>query len=214
MLVMFLPLKIFLLISGTSQVGMFKEIEEQLGTNAYIALILFVTSLLYILNLVIQIYYSRAFNLEKLKLQGTKDFDGMSIKFIRKLYTPYIDVLSSLVMLCISFLVFMSLSYEYAFLFFLGFVIYYFIVQYFLFTDSKYKLKEKMKVTIPQALNIFSGVFFLFTFFLVFFVFMKFDLPVMSALLLLLLSRLTNNSIKAMFSSLSKIKVLNSNRMP
>lgn len=105
----------------------------------------------------------------------------------------------------------MSLSYEYAFLFFLGFVVYYFIVQYFLFTDSKYKLKEKMKVTIPQALNIFSGVFFLFTFFLVFFVFMKFDLPVMSALLLLLLSRLTNNSIKAMFSSLSKIKVLNSN---
>lgn len=103
MLVMFLPLKIFLLISGTSQVGMFKEIEEQLGTNAYISLILFVTSLLYILNLVIQIYYSRAFNLEKLKLQGTKDFDGMSIKFIRKLYTPYIDVLSSLVMLCISF---------------------------------------------------------------------------------------------------------------
>lgn len=211
MLVMFLPLKIFLVLSGTSEVGLLKEVEVKLGTGKYVILVLFITASLYVFNMLLQLYYARVVNVEKLKIKKSHQYLDRDIKVLRRIFSPCVEMFGSLMMLSISLIIFFLLSYQYLGLFSLGCLIYYAFVQYFLFTNNKFRFLDRANIDIRQAIEITSGVFFLFVFFLVFFVYIKYNISVVSALLLLLLSRLNNNAIKVILFSISKVRVLSIN---
>lgn len=207
MLVMFLPLKIFLVLSGTTQVGFLKDVEVKLGTNGYVVLVLSLTAFLYITNTLIQVYYSRLLNEEKLKFVKNDKAPDADVKRYKSFFYYYVDFLSGLVLVFISLVLFSFLSIHYFLLFSMFFLAYYFFVQYFLFTDNKYKFLDRVKISVKQAVDVSSGIFFLFVFFLVFSVYIEFGLSVVSALLLLLLSRLANSAIKTIFSSMPKFRL-------
>ena len=208
MFVMFIPLKIFLLFSGVAQLGFLSDLESSLGRQLYISLLLLFTAFLYFLNVIIQLYTSRLTNNELNRVLEVKYLSRRKKIFqeslIRKVFIPLVNVISSYLMVIVSAIIFLFLSKIYFINFIILFLIYWLFVNYFVFTNNKFNFLKKINLTRPQVLTIISGLFYLVLFFLLFALFIEGGLQITPAILILLLSRLCNSSIKTMFLSLNK----------
>lgn len=208
MVVMFLPLKAFMIMAGVSQIGVLHSVEETLGKNGYIILIIAITSSLYLVNVILNFYSGRLLNKQSNKFENDEYSVGnylLKKKFFLVSHVVLINFLSDCLLVSISFLIFLYLSKEYASVFFILLLIYFVVIKYVVFIDNKFKFLERMNLDESQVLTISNSIFYLSIFISLFFVFIYFGLHVHSAILILLLTRLSNGSIKSIMLNMNKI---------
>ena len=208
MLVMFLPLKVFLLISTPIHMGALLNIEEGIGRNGYIILLLLLTTFLYLINILLHLQYGRLLNKQEEKLlQDKYTYNGKKffIDDILELYRPCYLAISGFLMIAMSLFVFFFLSIQFAFVFLFTFYFYLVFVEYFVFTNNKFKLLSRLNLNSNQLLTILSSLLYLVLFFSIFIIFNYEQIHVSSAILILLLSRVANTSIKSFIINQHKL---------
>ena len=208
MVVMFLPLKAFLILSGVSQIGYLHYVEDILGKKLYIISIVLITIGLYIINVFLQVYSGRLLNKQSTKFDKSfYDFEKFQLnkKFFISSHILLINFLSDCLLVFICALIFFFLSIPYACIFLFLLLVYIIVIKYMVFIDNKFSFLQKINLDESQILAISNGVFYLAIFIALFFVFIYIGLHVYSAILILLLSRLSNGSIKSIMIYLNKI---------
>ncbi len=208
MLVMFLPLKVLLLVSGSSQVDFISQIEVSIGRDSYIVLILLLTTLLYIINIVLQVYYNRLYNEQCILIKNNKTFiykhDSYTREYINRAYKHNIALSGDMFIIVLTLLISLLLSFEYFIGFIFSLIIYSLLVQYFVYTDNKFKFLQNFKINDHQVLNVFNSAFYLFLFFLLFYLFLNGKIEIYSSIFILLLSRVCSHSVKGALLSIGR----------
>lgn len=209
MLVMFLPIKVFLLLSGTSHIKILTNFQKSYGNNAYFSLLVLVTLLVYSLNVFLQLYISRTekYNQNSLKHDEYHTSYGRYGKeFVKYAFKMYSGLVGDIIMVFMSVILFLFISPIFAVFFVLSQFIYLIIAKYFIFTDNKYDLLTRLHLDVSQANTLLSGTFFLIIFALLFVSFSISKMSVGGAILALLLSRIANNSMKSILSKIQSVK--------
>ncbi|AMG29809.1 hypothetical protein AL542_04980 [Grimontia hollisae] len=209
MLVMFLPIKVFLLMSGVSQISKFTDLRGEYGSELFVTGLVFLISSVYLVNILVQLYTSRLEKTSQKKLVDetyrTK-YGEYGNGFVCYSFRVFSGIIGDIIMFSISTLLFFFVSPTFCFIFLLSQISYLFIVKYFVYTNNKFRFLDRMHLEKGQANNIISSSFFIFLFGGIVFSFHATELSVGWAILLLLLSRIANNSTKGMLNKIQAIK--------
>ena len=199
MAVMFLPIKVFLLLSTSSPIESLPFFDSSLERNNFILLLLSLTAVLYLINIILQIYSARVLNKQRAQINLPEYVYGphtFTKKMILTLYKPCYLTVAAFIMIFISTAVFFFLSLEFALAYIFVFIFYLLFVEYFIFTDNRFKLLTRLNIDQNQSLTILSSLLYLVLFFSIFYIFTVFSLPAHNGILMLLLARLANTSVK------------------
>lgn len=209
MLVMFLPIKVFLLLSGASHIKILTNFQKEYGNNTYFAFLVSVTLFVYFLNVFLQLYISRTEKHNQNSLDCDEyhtSYGKYGKEFVKYAFKTYSGLIGDIIMVFMSVILFLFISPIFAFFFVLSQFTYLIIAKYFIFTDNKYDLLGKLHLDVSQANTLLSGTFFLVIFALLFVSFSLSTMSVGGAILVLLLSRIANNSMKSILSKIQSIK--------
>ncbi|MGF1864666.1 hypothetical protein L4D15_05210 [Enterovibrio norvegicus] len=209
MVIMFIPLKIFLLLSdstgGSKKFGLISDIFGQAGVTVFL---LSLTAALYVFNIAVQTYQARLLNRQREKIDKGEYFhDGRvySSTFVKRSYKIYFKFCADVIMIGVSVLVFGILSYEYLYIFVLILCFFLLGTNYLVMTPNKYGFLSSIKIDQSQAMNISGSLLYLSLFFSVFYVFIAYDISVTHAIFLLLMSRLSNASVRGFLVGANQI---------
>lgn len=206
MVVMFLPIKVFLVLSSGKSIAILSFTEPYLGKYHSEIVLLLLTVLLYVFNVAINIYSSRLVNKQKSKpILKSYTLHELSVDMPKKSIIACLkhvyNWLSGAMLIIVSIILFFIGSWHFALLFSCLLLLYVAFVEYFFFTNNKYKFLDKIKLTPDQVLHVSTAVFYLMTFFLIFYSYLQFGMQVHFAILMLFLVRLTNGCLKTYFMS-------------
>ncbi|PMK79553.1 hypothetical protein BCT94_18800 [Vibrio breoganii] len=206
--VMFLPIKVFLLLSNDFSVP--QLLDDFINAREYIIIILSFTALLYLINVVIQWYFSRLHNKKILKIEDSvpklnfpKD---LPLKLMKQNFTLTYNVVADFLTLSFSFCLFLYLSHLYAVVFITTLFMFSIVVEYLVFTENKYSFLDRLKLDSYQLIRISSALVYLVLFFSIFAIHLIEPFAIHTAVLLLFGSRLVNASIKDLLINTDKIK--------
>ncbi|WP_139124417.1 hypothetical protein [Enterovibrio norvegicus] len=196
---MFIPLKIFLLLSDSASTKSFSPISDVFGQSGVTAFLLSLTAILYLFNIAVQTYQARLLNRQREKIDKCEYFSGgrvYSSSFVKRSYKIYFKFSADVIMIAVSMLMFGALSLEYLYIFVLILFLFLLGTNYLVMTPNKFGFLNSLKIDQSQAMNISGSLLYLSLFFSVFYVFMVYNISVTYAILLLLMSRLSNASVR------------------
>ncbi|PML04861.1 hypothetical protein BCT86_14465 [Vibrio breoganii] len=206
--VMFLPIKVFLLLSSDFSVP--ELINGFISKREYIVIILCFTALLYLINVIIQWYFSRLHNKKIVKIEdsvpNSEDTKKISLKLMKYNFRVTYNVIADFITLSFSCCLFLFLSHLYATIFIITIFLFSILVEYLVFTENKYSFLDKLKVDSYQLIKISSALLYLVLFFSIFAIHLIEPFAIHTAVLLLFGSRLVNASIKDLLINTDKIK--------
>lgn len=209
MLVMFLPIKVFLLLSGTSHIKLLSYFQNTFGDTAYFVLLVTVTLAVYFSNIFLQLYISRTEKYNQLGLKSDEystSYGKYGREFVKYAFKAYSGLIGDLFMIFMSLIIFLFVSPVFAMSFLLTQILYLVIAKYFIFTENKYDILARLHLDVTQANNLLSGTFFLLIFALLFVSYSFSSMSLGGAILALLLSRIANNSMKSLLNRIQSIK--------
>ncbi|MGR5142813.1 hypothetical protein ACQKPX_14145 [Photobacterium sp. DNB23_23_1] len=202
MVVMFIPLKLLFVLSGTKNIAALENIESTIGRNTYVILMIALVVFLYLFNTALQVYKGKIINNE-LKNIEVKAFNvkGKSIpyKVINRTFPTYCQVLSDIMLVVFITALFFIVNLSYALYFSCVTGLYFIIVEYWAFSDHETRLLRKLHINNKQFIHAFSGLFYLVMFIGIAIVVLVSQLNVLIAIMMLLLARLANGSLKSFF---------------
>ncbi|WBA07877.1 hypothetical protein [Salinivibrio kushneri] len=209
MLVMFLPIKVFLLLSGASHLKILTKFQEDYGNAAYFSFLISFTLLVYLFNIFLQLYISRTEKLNKNSLDSdwyrTK-YGKYGKEFVKYAFKTYSGLIGDIMLVCMSIVLFVFISPIFSLFFILSQITYLIIAKYFIFTDNKYDFLGRLHLDVNQANTLLSGTFFLVIFSSLLVSYNISSMSAGGAILVLLLSRIANNAMKSILNKIYAIK--------
>lgn len=208
MLVMFLPVKAFILLSSNANNKDIIIVEGYLGDYGYVAMILSVTIILYGLNIVLHLYTGRLLNRQKHKFEK-REYKVNDIiltkRFLIATHRKMIELLADIILIFTSFILFVFLSIEFSLLFLVIVSLYIIYIRQAIYNKNGSKVLDLFKLDESQFLIISNSIFYLSLFLSTFMVFIYFGMNVTSGIFILLLCRLNSNSIKRLMINFNLI---------
>ncbi|MCK6263241.1 hypothetical protein KP803_08120 [Vibrio sp. ZSDE26] len=203
--VMFIPIKIFLLLASDFLVP--DLLSGLLDKRGYIVFLLSFTVFIYIVNIVQQIFFSR---LEKkqdtlIEVYVNKGNDNLPKKLLFKNIKPTYKLISDLMTISCTLVLFYFISPYYAYTFLFSMVLYSMVIEYVAFTDNRYAFLDKLGVDPKQIVEISSSLLYLFLLVMLFFVYTYIPFPIHNAILLLFGSRIVVAAVKGYLISANKL---------
>lgn len=220
MVVMFLPIKVFLVLSSGQPIGFLSFTEPYLGVYHSEIILLSLTVLLYIFNLIINIYSSRLVNKQENKIsRKSYNISCLNVELTKKnmvrCLSHVYNWLSGAMLISVAIALFFIGSWHFSLFFSSLLLLYTAFVEYFFFTENKFSFLDKVKLTRSQVLQISTAIFYLISFFLIFYTYLQFGIQIHFAILMLFLVRLTNGCLKTYFmASFSVGELLKNNQLP
>jgi len=209
MIVMFMPLKILFVLSGSKNIGFLHDIETSIGRDVYIGAMIVIISVLYFLNVVLQIYKAKLVNRQAAIIEKKKYiFRGAdkSHKVISKTYASFCQLLADILLVLIVATILFLVNIYYA-LFYLGVILVYgVIIEQWAFPNHQTKLMKKLKIDSKQFIQITGILLYLILFMGIIAVVLNTDMVVITAVLMLILVRLGNGALKSFFSCQIKLR--------
>jgi len=209
MVVMFMPLKVLFVLSGSKNIQFLQDIENTIGRDVYISGMISIITILYFLNVVLQIYQVKLNNRQESGIEEkVYKFRGLdkSYKVISKTYEPFCQVLASLFLILIISIILFLLNAQYA-IFYLGIIfVYGVIIEQWAFQTHKTKLMKKLNIDSKQFIKITGILLYLILFMGIIVVVLNTDMVVIVAILMLILVRLGNGALKSFFSCQIKLR--------
>lgn len=209
MIVMFMPLKVLFVLSGSKNIQFLQDIENSIGRDVYIAGMISIISILYFLNIVLQIYEVKLINRQESGIDKKEyKFRGQakSFKVISKTYAPFCQVLASLFLILIISIILFVLNVQFAIFYLSVIFVYGVIMEQWAFQTHKTKLMKKLNIDSKQFIKITGILLYLILFMGIIVVVLNTDMVVIVAILMLILVRLGNGALKSFFSCQIKLR--------
>ncbi|AJR09517.1 hypothetical protein C9J03_02490 [Photobacterium gaetbulicola] len=204
MIVMFIPIKLLFILSGAKNISFLFDIEQKLGRNTYIALLVCIVIVLYIFDMVAKIYKGKLTNQQKDKIENKKySFRGKDIsqKIVQRTYSPYCQMISDFLVLAASIFVFLVLSPHYAVYYVCVVVSYFLLLEYLLFSPHQTRLLKKLNLDNNQFIQVCNGILYLIFFLGIVAVLFVKSIHILVAILILLVARISTTSLRTVFTS-------------
>lgn len=204
MFVMFIPIKLLFILSGSKNIGPLEDIELYLGRNTYVALLLFIVTFLYFFDMGVKIYTGKLINHQKQVVpKADLEFQNKNIKrnITLRTYKPYCQIISDFMVIFASTCLFVLLSPVYA-LFYIFVIIFYFLsLEYLLFSPHQTRLLKKLNLDNNQFIQVCNGILYLIFFLGIVVVLFVKSTHILVAILILLVARISTTSLRTVFTS-------------
>lgn len=209
MIVMFMPLKMLFVLSGSKNISFLHEMEQNLGRDVYIGGMLGIISILYFFNIILSVYQIKLVNKQKNNIEIKSYFFNDEIKphsVILKIYGPFCQILADFLLIgtVITVLFFVNTYFALYYLFVV--FIYTIIVEQWAFSTHESKLMGKLGIDSKQFIRIAGVLIFFLSFVGILAVVLNLDISVIFAVLMLILIRLSNGALKSLFYCQIKIR--------
>ncbi|EPA5447429.1 TPA: hypothetical protein KD862_002834 [Vibrio cholerae] len=210
MLMMFIPIKVFILIS--SDTVLFSNLYDMksLGYDLTLTILFCFLFFVFIASIGSQFFFSKATSDEIKKIRGVKEFfyDGKvySRIFISRNYIPVINFLSDLFIILISFAIYAFCSIEFAIFQAIFVMVLYMVYDYVLFTNNRLKILSKISLTPIEFVAFSSQLVLLVGFMFVFIIYLQGNINVSSGVLILMVTRMLSGSMRGYSNSMIKIE--------
>jgi hypothetical protein len=204
MIVMFLPLKILFVLSGSKNISFLYDIENYLGRDFYIGIILAIVIVLYLLNVVLQIYQTRLVKSQKIIIDKKKyEIRGMekSHEVISKTYLSFCQVLAGIMLVMLVFTALLLLNIHYAIFYLSVVTVYFVILEQWAFPIHQTKLMKKLNIDSKIFIHVTGVLLYLILFLGLMVVVLNEDVTILIAVLIIILVRLGNGALSSFFSS-------------
>jgi len=209
MIVLFMPLKILFVLSGAKNIQFLQDIENNIGRDVYIGAMIAVISVLFLVNVVLQIYKVKLVNRQTVIIEKKKyEFRGMekSHDVILKTYAPFCQVLADILLVLIISTILVLLNVHYA-IFYLGVILVYgVIIEQWAFPTHQTKLMKKLNIGSKEFIKVTGILLYLILFMGIVAVVLNTDMVVIIAILMLILVRLGNGALTSFFSCQIKLR--------
>ncbi|MGF1889744.1 hypothetical protein L4D13_27020 [Photobacterium profundum] len=204
MVVMFIPIKLLFLLSGAKNISFLTDIEESIGRELYIGILVCIVIVLYILDMFMKIYKGKLTNFQKeIVNKDSYLLDGKPIqkKIITRTYNPYCQVLSDVLLIVTSIGVFLVVSPTYALYFVTVILLYVAFIEYLVFSPHQTRLLKKLSLDNNQFIHVCNGILYLIFFIGIVIVLLTQSIHILLAIFMMLVSRITNTSLRTVFTS-------------
>jgi hypothetical protein len=209
MIVMFIPLKILFLLSGSKNITFLQNIEDYFGRQYYIGGMVIIIVILYILNVITQIKKSKLVksqseNIEKKMylFRGVKK----SHKVVTKTYGSFCQLLGDIFLfLSVGFALFFIDVY-FAIFYFGVFVIYLFVMERWAFPSTNGTGEVPRAVDRKLFIRVSGSLGFLILFLGLVILVLNTDIILIVAVLILILVKLGNGALMSFFKCQIKIR--------
>ena len=209
MVVMFMPFKILLLLTGFGNISFLQNIENSIGREVYIGIMIVIIASLFFLNLVFHIHQARLVKMQKLAIEKKKyEFRGMqkSYKVISSTFEPFCRVIGDIFLVLLVATILLLVNVVYA-LFYISMVLIYIVIsEQWVFANHQTRLLKKLKIDSKLFIRITGILFFLIFFLGIIALVLKTDMLILLTILMLLLVRLGNGALQSFFSSQIKLR--------
>ncbi|WP_220182311.1 hypothetical protein [Grimontia hollisae] len=209
MLMMFIPIKIFILISTDSVIFSNLYDKDKLEYDLSLIILFSILILVFLVSVGSQYYLPRATSSQMKKLRGIvekKYNDSVySRLFISKSYIPMVNFISDLVIILISFLIYAFCSIEFTLLQMVFIISLYMLYDYILFTNNRLNILSRLSMTSTEFVAFSSNSILLVGFLLVFTVYSYGHIDVNSGVLILMVTRMLSGSLRGYAYSTIKI---------
>ena len=209
MIVMFIPLKILFLLSGSKNVTFLQNIEDYFGRQYYIGGMVIIIIILYILNVITQIKKSKLVRSQSEKIEKKiYFFRGVkkSYKVITKTYGSFCQLLGDIFLFFSVGIALFFIDVYFA-IFYIGvFVIYLFVMERWAFPSASGTGKVSGTVDSKLFIRVSGSVGFLFLFLGLVILVLNTDIILIVAVLILILVKLGNGALMSFFKCQIKIR--------
>ncbi|GEM80856.1 hypothetical protein [Vibrio superstes] len=209
MVVMFIPLKMLFVLSGSKNIEVLHEMEQSVGRDLYIGGMLAIIAFLYIFSVVVSILKVKLVNKQKNHLEIKNYYIRERVlqrPVILKTYGPFCQVLADVLLVSTVIFTLFVVNYYYALYYLFIVTIYIIIVEQWAFSTHSPRLMTKLGIDSKQFINI-SGVFIFFLSFVgIIAVILNLEISVIFAVLMLILSRLGFGALKSFFNCQIKLR--------
>ena len=204
-----IPLKLLFVLSGSKNISFLEQVEVELGRNTYIGIMIAIVIVLYLFNTALQVYKGKLVNKQKQSIANKAyELNGKTIsyKVVHRTYATYCQIIADVFLVALIIALLFVINVQYAIYFSVVTSIYFIIVEYWAFSEHETRLLKKLNIDKKQFIHAFSSLFYLVMFVGIAFVVLISHIHVLVAILMLLLARLANGSLKAFFSSQLSIR--------
>ncbi|WP_439437661.1 hypothetical protein [Salinivibrio costicola] len=209
MAVMFMPLKLLFVLTGTKNIEILAQLEEFIGRNKYIALVLGILFILYMVNVFLQIYRAKLINKQKYSIENRKYYFGdrpVTVAEIRRTYASFCQVIADMAVILMVCAVLFIADQLLALYYIAVFGVFSLIYEQWVFSKHETKLMKKLDIEKKSFIQAVSMVMFLVIFLGLVLVVISTGMSAIKAILLLLLMRLANGAFKSYLSCHMKLR--------
>lgn len=209
MAVMFMPLKLLFVLTGSKNIELLTKLEESIGRNNYIALIMFVLLVLYMFNAFLQVYRAKLVNSQRHSIQEKSYYHSDSVlssDIIKKTYPAFCQVIADMAIIFIVCVVLFIADSLLALFYVIVMCLFSLIYEQWVFSKHETKLMKKLDVDKKIFIQSMSMIMFLVLFLGLILVVLNTGMSALKAILILLLMRLANSSFKSYLSCHIKLR--------
>ncbi|WP_216712987.1 hypothetical protein, partial [Photobacterium sanctipauli] len=155
-------------------------------------------------DMVAKIYKSKIANHQKTIINKAKyHFDNKDVekKIVLRTYNPYCQIVSDILVLLASILVFTLLSPHYALFYVTVVVSYFLLLEYLLFSPHQTRLLKMLNLDNNQFIQVCNGILYLIFFLGIVAVLFVKSIHILVAILILLVARISTTSLRTIFTS-------------
>jgi len=209
MMVMFIPLKMLFVLSGSINIPFFQDIENDIGRDVYIGAMIAIITILYILNVVLQIYKAKLVKRQIVMIEEKKyEFRGIekSHKVISDTYASFCQVLGDILLILLVTTILFLLNVDYAIFYLYVILGYTLIIEQWAFPAHQTNLMKKLNIDSKVFIQVTGILLYLILFLGIVAVVLNTDIVIIVAILMLILVRLGNGALKSFFSCQIKLR--------
>lgn len=204
MIVMFIPLKLLFVLSGSKNIDFLEQIEMKVGRSTYITTMMMIVIVLYLINTWVQIYKGKLINRQQKRIvKKPYQFNGkpLSTRIVIRTYAAYCQIIADVILTVLITALMFIINVHYALYFTAVTSVYFIIIEYWAFSNHETRLLNKLNIDKKQFIHALSSIFYLVLFIGIVFVVLSTEIHILLAILILLLDRLVNGALKTFFSS-------------
>lgn len=209
MLMLFIPIKVFIVISSGHELSSLVKINEYLGYDTTLVVLMLLITLVFSTSILTQFYFPKALAKQSEKFRGVTEIKVNELTYVRpfitKTYAHLVNFVSDFIIIIVSFGLYFYSSFEFAFVQSLFVFFFYMTIDYVIFTDNRYGLPESLSIKVPDFIALSSSLILIFSLLLVFFIYANNQLEIHSGVLILMVTRLVVASVRGMTNSAVRI---------
>lgn len=209
MIVMFMPLKMLFVLSGSKNISFLHNMEQNLGRDVYIAGMLGIISILYFFNIILSVYQIKIVNKQKHNISIKEYYFNDKVEShstILKTYGPFCQILADFFLIGTVIITLFFINTYFALYYMFVILIYSIIVEQWAFSTHDSKLMGKLDIDSKQFIRIAGVLIFFLSFIGILAVVLNLNISVILAVLILILVRLSNGALKSLFYCQIKLR--------
>lgn len=209
MLIMFIPIKIFIIIASGSEMSFLDSYQKMFSFNLTLTFLFSSLIFVYFIYLCSQLFLPRLISRERGKFRGVVNVNYLGVDysrvFLRKVYGNVVNFLSDFFLIIASLIICFSISIDYSIFYLSILFVFYMIIEYLVLTKNRFNFLAVIDVGAADFISFCSSLIFLAAFSGVFWFYYISNMEIYDGILLMMVSRLANSAVKGLAMSNHKV---------